>query len=304
MKLDDLRLARRVADLGSLAAVARVEGTDPSAVSRRLAQVERALGFRVFQRTTRRLSPTAAGRAWLDAVGEGLAIVDDAAERGRAETTRVAGTLRMTASVAFGQEIVVPALAGFRARYPAVSVELVLTDAPLDLVAEGLDLALRLGPRPTGGGVSRKLAATRYRVCASPGWLAANGRPETPKDLARVEGVRLTLPGFPESWRFRDPATGREVELPVRGPFAVSTVLALRAAARTGLGPALLTDWLTEDDRRTGRLVDLLPGWQAAGADFETSIWAIHPGRRHQPRRTRAMIDHLAKRLSHAARTA
>jgi len=296
MDLADLDLFLDVARRRSFAAVARDRGVDPSSVSRAVAALEARLGVRLLQRTTRAMSPTEAGELFLaraPALIEELRRIADEARSDRADPV---GAVRLTASVAFGQTVVGPLLPEIRARLPRLRLELLFTDANLDLVADRVDLALRLGPSPRGDVVGERLFPTRYRVVASPRYLARAGRPVGPRDLRGHACLLFALPDYRSTWRFRD-AAGAVEEVPVRGDLIFSTALALRDAALAGLGPALLADWLTRADMADGRLVDLFPAHRAAAAAFDTSAWMLRPSAAYVPRRTAALVAFFRERL-------
>lgn len=296
MDIELLRLAVAVGRRGSFAAVARERGTDPSTVSRAVAALEAELGLRLFQRSTRRLTPTEVGSSYLAGVEAVADQLDRAREEALALSSGLAGTLRLTASVAFGQTCLVPLLGEFRAAHPALGLELLLTDANLDLVAERVDLAIRLGPPALADLVGTRLRATRYRVVAAPAYLAAAGRPQVPAELGRHRCLLFTLPAFRRRWLFRDPA-GAVQAVPVQGDVAASGALALRDLALAGLGPALLADWLVDADLAEARLVDLFPDHAVTATIFETAAWLLYPHRRHLPAKVRVAIDFLKQRL-------
>lgn len=280
-----------VARAGSFAAVARVRGLDPSAISRTIAGLEEALGVRLFQRSTRRLALTEAGRRYLEQAEAPLAALTEAAAAARAEGGAVAGTLRLATSVAFGQAWLVPRLSAIRAALPAVRLELLFNDATQDLVAERIDLAIRLGPSYRADVIGTKLFATGYQVVASPAYLATAPALAEPEHLAAHGCLRFDLPEFRSQWRCR--RGGKSVVVAVDGPIVASNALALRDAALAGLGPALLPDWLVGEALRDGALVDCLPGWSVAAASFETAAWLLYPSRALLPAKVRAMIDVL-----------
>ena len=180
----------------------------------------------------------------------------------------------MTASVAFAEVCVVPHLPDFRAAFPGISVELTPSDANLDLAGQETDLAIRLAAAPQGDLVATRLADTRYRVVATPGWIAAQGAPSAPRDLAHVDCLRFALPEFRTRWLFRRPGEA-PFEVPVSGRLVIANALALRRAVREGLGPALLAEWLVAGDLASGRLVDLFPGHEATATTFDTGAWAL-----------------------------
>ena len=294
MDVDALRTVQRVAQHGSFAAAARVTGVDPSSVSRTVAGVEAALGLRLFQRSTRALRLTEAGTVYLGRRGPLLDDLDLARDAAAEIGTATRGLVRLTASVAFGHDVLVPALGALRQELPGITLELILSDQNVDMVAEQVDLAIRLAPAPKGDLVSTRLRSTCYRVVASPDYIAAMGVPDRPEALTTREVLRLTLPEYRTEWQFR----GRDtVTVPVDGPILISNALALRAAARAGLGPALLADWLVDRDIAAGRMVDLFPVYEVTATTFDTAAWLLYPSRAYLPVKVRAVIDALRRHL-------
>lgn len=291
-----LRTTLRVARTGSFAAAARETGVDPSSVSRQVAALEEQLGLRLFERTTRRLHVTEAGRIYLDRVGPTLDAMDEAADAARDVVSDPSGVLRVTASVAFGERWLMPRVASFRAAYPRIELELILSDAVVDLAGEGVDLALRLGPRPdTGSMVAARLFKTPYRVVASPEYLAQAGRPNSPQDLKHHDGLLFRLPLFRTAWHFLDGATGDIVDALPRPSITISNALALRRAALSGLGVALLAEWTIEEDLAAGDLLDLFPTLEVSAGQFDSAAWIVYPSRTYVPMRLRCFIDHLKR---------
>lgn len=293
MDLQNTQLLLDVARRGSFADVARERDVDPSSISRIVAAREAELGFRLFQRTTRKVTLTEAGEIYLSR----LQSVIDEVERARDDAIAVSrgpvGQLRMTSTVAYGQHVLVPLLPAFRQAYPQVGIELILSDANLDLVGERIDLAVRLGPGITGDVVVSKLAETGYRVCASPDYLARHRPPRSPGELVDHDCLLFSLPGFRSRWLFRRLSEPDILEIPVHGAILSSGALALRSLALAGLGPVLLGDWMVEEDLATGRLIDLFPDHQVTATSFETAVWMLYPSRSFLPRKVRAMIDFL-----------
>lgn len=296
METDALKIFVAVARQGSFSAVARARQVEPSSISRVIAGVESELGERLFHRTTRKLSLTEAGALYLSRVEPLVAQLDEAAADVRAIGRGPTGTLRLSVSVAFGLLRIVPLLGTLRARYPALSIELLMSDAPIDLVREGVDLAVRLAPLTEANLIATKLIETRYHVVAAPDWLAANPI-ATPEALGAVPVLRFTLPGFRDRWLFRD-AAGGVTGVRVDGPLLLSSALAIREAALAGLGPALLADWMIARDLAEGRLVECLPAWRATATSFDTGAWAIYPSRVFLPAKVRVMIDFLREALA------
>lgn len=294
MDLDAIDLFCETARRGSFAGAAKARDLDPSSVSRAIALLERELGVRLFQRSTRTMSLTEAGALYRARVEPLLEELAQAREAARSIQTGLTGTLRLTASVAMGLRRIGPLIPLVRARHPGLALECLFTDANLDLVAERIDLAVRLAPALTGDLVATRLAGTRYRIVAARSWLARYGALQGPGDLERVDCIRLDLSGFRSRWlvRRRD-APADVTEARVSGSLCFSTPLGIRDAAVAGLGPALLADWLIGEDLASGALVDLLPDHEATATTFDTAAWAVYPSRAFLPAKTRVMIDLL-----------
>lgn len=292
METNNLSLLIDVVRRGSFAAAAKERGVDPSSVSRTISALEDELGLRLFQRSTRRMSLTEAGDLYLARIESIL----DELERARTEAHNVSaaptGTLRMTTSVTFGETVVLPLLPRFRAFYPALKVEAIFTDANVDLVAERMDLAIRLAPTIEGDFIAAKLMDTRYRVVASPDYIRRTGPIAEPKDISDRACLLFTLRAFRSRWIFRDGA-GAQVEVSVHGDITLSPASALRTAAVEGLGPALLPDWLVDADIAAGRLINVFPNHDVTATTFDTAAWLIYPSRVYLPNKVRVMIDFL-----------
>lgn len=289
-----------VVQAGGFTAAARRLEQDPSSISRAIAALEDQLGVRLFQRTTRKVSLTEAGRQFAARIEPLLNELELAREDVRAESTAPKGKLCLSASVAFGQICVMPHIGAFSQRYPDIELELKFTDRIVDLVAERVDLAIRLGPSVEADLVASRLMTTRYRVCASPAYIRQHGRPKRPSELAAHRCVCFDLPDFKARWLFRA-ASGALEEVIITPRITVSGALAVREAAIAGLGPALLADWLVARDLRSGALEELLPRQAATATSFSTAAWLVYPSRSFLPRKTRVMIDFLRERLGPSA---
>jgi DNA-binding transcriptional LysR family regulator len=303
MQLDQLQTFIHVARSGSFAAVARSEGIDPSLVSRAVANLEEALGFRLFQRTTRALSLTEAGHAYLERISPLVEELNLAGEQAQALMREPQGQLRVTSSVSFGQMCVVPHLAAFRAQYPKLALELILTDSVMDLVAERIDVAIRLSPRVDSGYIGQELMRTHYRVVASPGYLAGHSKLRHPKDLSEHECAVFPIAGFRTKWRFRQKPRSKNAEagdlfdVPIQAGITISSGMGLRQTALDGLAPSMLAQWLVDDALADGRLVDVFPGYEVTATDFQTAAWILYPSRAYLPNKVRAFTEHLKQTL-------
>ncbi|MEM7280058.1 MAG: substrate binding domain-containing protein, partial [Pseudomonadota bacterium] len=188
----------------------------------------------------------------------------------------------------------------FRQSYPDVKLELLFTDANVDLVSEGIDLAVRLGPSLTGDVVATRLFATAYKVVASPDYLKSAPKIKHPSDLAKHPCTVFSLPAFRSEWKFR-PMTRKsksEEVVAITPSVLVSSALSLRSIVLEGGGPALLPDWLVGNDISKGRLVDICPKHQVTATEFDTAAWLIYPSRSYLPQKVRVMIDFLKKKLN------
>ncbi len=301
MDIASLKTVLLVRTHGSIAGAARALDIDPSSVSRTVAGIEADLGIRLFQRTTRRLTVTEEGQTYLTRLEPLIEEMDAAREDARGLRGQPSGLLRITASVAFAHQMIVPLLPSFQARYPDITIDLRSSDANLDLVENGIDLAIRLAPAPKGDLVSTRLMQTRYRVVASPEFLVEQEPVAHPTDLAGLNCLRFALPGLQDNWTFR---SGDEAPftVAVRGNLMFSNALALRRAAGMGLGVAILADWLIGDDLRTGRLVALFQDYDCTASVFETAAWALYPNRSYLPQKVRVMIDFLRGNMPPASR--
>ncbi len=280
-----------VARGGSFAAVARARGVAPSSISRAVAALEAELGVRLLQRTTRQLAPTDAGQRYLARL-EPLLDELDAAEAAATGTTETPlGTLRVTAPLTFAQLNLMPLLPRFAAKYPELSFDLVLTDALVDLVAERIDVGLRLGRFADSTLVATKLCEMPYALCASPAWVARHGPLRTPADLEGLPVVRFPVSGVAATWRFR--RKREEVEVPVTARLSAANGVALRLAAEAGLGATLLPRWNVADALARGTLVPLLPGWTGTVSEFDGAAWVLYPSRAFLPAKVRVFVDWL-----------
>ena len=296
MDIEALKTVILVAQQGSFAAAARSLLVDPSSVSRTVAAVEEDLGLRLFQRSTRSLSVTEEGEAYLARLVPLLEELDHAQDEAREVSRHPAGTVRLTTSVAFAHTRIVPHLANFTSNFPDLSLEILPSDANLDLMANSIDLAIRLAPEPSGDLISTKLMDTRYRVVASPGYLANSALLSAPTDLQNHNCLRFALPDFRTRWRFR--TVGEDpIEVPVSGNVIIANALSLRRAALDGLGPALLADWLIESDISAGALVDVFPDMECTATEFDTAAWVLYPSRSYLPQKVRVTIDFLRATL-------
>jgi DNA-binding transcriptional LysR family regulator len=292
MDTELLRIFIEVATNGSFATAARTRNLDPSSVSRLIGGLEKELGARLFQRSTRKLTLTEAGEVYLAKLAP---VLDELAQANEAAQTIAAaprGALRMTLSVSFGQMCILPHIPEFYRRYPNVQLELLFNDDNVDLVAHRIDLAVRLAPSIEGDLIVTKLIDTHYRVVASPRYLKQHPHLSGPTDLCAHRCLLFPYKGFRSSWHFKN-ETGQVCDVNIQGAVTLSTAMALRDMTLVGMGPCLLPDWLVHDDVAKGRLIDIFPSYACTATSFDTAAWLVYPSRSFLPSKVRVMIDYL-----------
>ncbi|MBV6748964.1 LysR family transcriptional regulator [Pseudomonas chlororaphis] len=297
-----LKLFVETARQGSFAAAARSLDIDPAAVTRAVSTLEKTLGLRLLERTTRRLVLTDAGKIYYEHARKLLQDLQRAADEARDLAGSPAGVVRVTTSVTFGHKILLPLLPALREAYPSIEVDVILSDSLMDLVSDRVDVALRLRQSTDTSMVGIQLAKIRYHICASPHYLKSQGRPRSPGELVAHNCIRCSVHGHLSPWKLRD-ATGVVQEIEVDGWLVVSNSLALHQAALDHMGPVLLADWLVKEDLAAGRLIDLFPDYEATPTDFDNTLWLLYTNRAYVPRRVRVFIDFIKQRMRDAATT-
>ena len=287
--IDGLRVFARVMEAGSISAAASGLGMSKALASKYLAQLEARLGARLFNRTTRRLSPTEVGRATYIRCRSILDAVDEMAAAVSAEHAAPRGLLRVSAPRAFGEDMLMDAVAGFMDRYPEVQVDIVLEERLVDIVGEGFDLALRIGALQDSSLIARRITPYPYMICAAPDYLDRAGVPQTPADLAKHAGIVIGTTVAPTGqWRFVIDGGTVQVPIPVRA--RVSTARAAATLVRAGVGIGLCLHSTVAGDLASGRLVRLLQPYDAYAA---RAVYAVYPQSRHLPAKVRGFVDHL-----------
>ena len=281
------RVFIRVAEARSFSAVAREMGTTQPAVSRQVAALEEHLGARLIQRTTRSLGLTEDGRDLLEHARRVIDSVEDAeAAVGRRHAVP-GGLVRLATSSTFGRLYVSPRIPRLLERYPELTIDLRMSDSVTDLVAEGIDLAVRVTNVLDSSLVARKIGSSRRVAIASEACIAAYGEPRHPSDLSRMPCVIFTGVQAPTEWHFEGP--DGPVTVSVSGRFRTDNGEGVREAVLAGLGFAVLPTWFFGSEVTDGRLRPVLTGWEPP----PTAITAVYPSRRNLAPRTRAVIDFL-----------
>jgi len=283
------------AELKSFSAAGRTLKLSPSAVSKLVTRIEERLETRLFVRTTRALELTPEGDVYLERARRILAEIEETellVSSGGAATPR--GRIRVTASVAFGVQHIVPLVGDFLAAYPEVELDLSLQDGIVDIVGERSDVAIRSGLLRDSSLVARKLLESRRVVIASPGYLAENGMPETPRDLESHNCLTFNFRPTLEEWSFRDPRDGSVLSQPVSGNLQANNGPTVRSLCIDGLGIARIGEFHVRSDIAAGRLVALLEDFNPGDNEF---IHAVYAGHQHLAARIRAFVEFLADRI-------
>lgn len=291
-RLDAMQLFVRVAELGSFAGAAQQLGVARSVVTRQIAGLEAHLGVKLMARSTRRLTLTSAGTAYLEKCRVILNLVE-AAEIGVAEERQTPrGNIRISLPLSFGLKRLAPLLLDFSQRYPEVALDMDYSDRRVNLIEEGIDLSIRVTRRLDAGDVARRIGTSRMRVLASPDYLSLHGQPAHPAELAHHVCLGYTNAGAATSWQFV--VDGQLENFSIRSRINANNGDVLTEAAAQGLGIACQPDFIAGSFIAAGRVVEILVDYPGP----ELGIYAMLPSNRHIPHRVRVLMDFLAARLA------
>lgn len=295
--LDTVRIFVSTVQRGSLTAAARAMGLSTATVSRRINALEQEMGIRLIDRNSRELRPTEAGMLFysrMEAMLEDVAQTEDLVRNIKQVP---AGHLRVHSRTLLGVRLIAPLLRSFSARHPEVTVDLHLSETPVNLIELNYDVDLRLAPLDDSSYVMRKLADGERIVVASPHYISTHREVVVPTDLENGHNcLTYRRASEPTSWRYRE--GDEEKELAVQGSVHSNNGEVLRLAALSGLGVALLADWAVADDLQAGRLVRLLHGYELTNTTFDHGVYALFRDSRMQPLKVRVFVDFLAEALS------
>ena len=287
-----MRTFVRVAERSSLSAVARELGVGQSTITRQLRELEDAVGVPLLSRTTRRVTLTDEGSRYYANSIQILRLVEQAGDEARGTRGASAGTIRISCTAAFGVLHVSRLIFAFQDRYPDIAVDLSLTDERVDLVREGVDIALRLGPLTERSMKLRALGQSRRLMVAAPDYLAKRGRPAVPQDLSRHEGIRMSNIAGSDTLVLQGP-DGERHSVPFSGRFRIDHGLAAREAVLAGRGVAPAHRWLVDDLVTAGRLEEILPNHSLPSVPLSM---LIVPGRAGIAR-VRLLVDFIADQI-------
>ena len=285
-KLGDLDVFARIVAARSMSAAGRELGLSPAVVSKRMRRLEERLGVRLLQRTTRQLALTEVGRGFHERVAAILAAGEEAEAWAMSGSAEVRGLLRVSAPTSFGRMHVAPHLVRFLEANPKLEVELVLSDAFVDIVGEGFDVAVRIADLTDSSLIARKLAPNHRILVASPSYLAAHGTPASLDDLA---AHTLLVHGGGE-WRLEGP--DGPVSVKVTTPLRTNSSEVVREAVLAGAGIALRSTWDVGPELQSGKLARVLPAYRSSP---RVAVHAVYPSRRHLEQKTRAFVGFLVE---------
>jgi DNA-binding transcriptional LysR family regulator len=287
----------RVVESGSFSAAARRLRVGQPAVSKTVAQLEARLGVRLLLRSSRGLTPTEAGQSFYERAQRAIDEADEAELAARGAGAGLTGRLRFSAAVTFARLQVIPRLPLFLAEHPALSVEAVLDDRRVDLIEEGIEVALRMGDLADSAMTARRIGRARRVVLATPGYLARAGEPTTPAMLRQYQAVIYAQPGGGRTWTFRRDGEAATISLPES--LSVTAAEGVREAVFAGLGVCVATEWMFQAEIASGRVRCVLPGWELPGV----TLWAAFPTGRGASAKARAFAAFVEAQLREAGFT-
>jgi len=292
-RLEAMSLLIAVAEAGSLTSAGRKLGVPLPTVSRKISELEAHLMTRLLTRSTRRLSLTEAGAAYVAAARRILDEVNEAERAASGEHAAPRGEIIITAPLAFGRLHVLPVIAEFLARWPEIDVRLVLADRNLHLIDDHVDIAVRIGALADSTLVSTRVGAVRRVVCGSPAYFAAHGAPQRPEDLAALSAVTFDQLSSSEHWSFRDPKSKRETRVVMRSRLSVNTAEAAIDGAAAGLGVTRVLSYQAAQPVLGGKIQIVLADYEPA----PSPVSLIHAGQGLMPLKVRMLLDFAAPRL-------
>ena len=290
--IEELRIFLAVTASGNFSQVARDQNMAVSSVTRKIDTLEAELGVKLFRRSSRLVLLTDAGERFVLSARSIVAELDDAKDALAELQADPRGVLTVTAPAAFGRRHVIPAVTRFLKRYPQIELELHLSDQAVDLVAQRVDLAIRMGSLPDSDMVATRLAGVRRVACASPDYIAKHGRPANPGDLLSHNCLTVASVRVPHGW-WSFPGVQHGAALPVRGSLRTNDTEALMQAAVDGLGVVHLASWLVCDMLAEGKLVSLFPEPSMSAISSSSAIHAVRLPGRSNATKALLFVDHL-----------
>jgi len=285
--ISDLDIFARVARTGNMSAAGREMGLSPAVVSKRISMLEERLGARLFQRTTRHLTLTETGEGYFKRVIDILSLVEEAEDFVSRRNTKPRGLLKVTAPTSFGSRHIAPHLPGFIDQYSEIELDFHVSDALVDIIRDGFDIAIRIGELQDSSLVARKLASDTRVICAAPSYLERMGTPKTIEDL----DTHNCLPaGVQDVWRLEH-SDGTTKPFRIRGTIRSNSAEFTREAVLAGVGIGLRSTWEVGEELRSGALKVVLPEYRGVGSD---AIYAVYPSRDFMPAKVNVFLEYLS----------
>ncbi|HHH44123.1 MAG TPA: LysR family transcriptional regulator [Gammaproteobacteria bacterium] len=293
--MDDLRrmvIFSHVVEAKSFSAAAQRLGIAKSAVSRHITLLEKSVGVRLLNRTTRSLNLTEIGETYYQGCARIVAEAEEVTRRISTLQDQMSGTLRVASPIVLGKRYIAPLLADFVQQHQSLHVELVLEDQVVDMVESGIDVGVRVGWLKDSMLLARKIAESPRLLCASPGYIERMGKPEHPEQLTSHDWIIFTLLPTPYHWTFVKNKSEKRIQ--VKGKVKTNNADAVRSFLLNGTGLAALSSFLVADDIKKGRLVQLLPDYNCGSA----GIYAVYQDRRYQQAKVRLFIDYINEQFA------
>ena len=287
-RMRDMETFVHVVDTGSFSATARLLKVGQPSVSKTIAQLEQRLGVSLLNRTTRGLMPTEAGQRFYERARIAIEDADDAENAARGAGAGLSGRLRVSATITFARLCVIPLLKPFLKQHPDLDIDFILDDKTIDLLGNGIDVALRMGALPDSGMTARKIGCSRRMVVATPSFLAEAGEPHQPEDLAGKDFIVYDSREGGNLWQFRHPS-GAEQSVTVSGRIRTTAAEGLRAALLADLGLAVVSEWVIGPELNDGRVRQVLGDWALP----ELNLWAVYPAGRRASLKARTFVEYL-----------
>lgn len=296
MDINNIQIFIEVTNAGSFARVAQNRNVDPSSISRSITTLEKQLGFKLFKRSTRRITITDAGQIYFDSVVPLINELQSASTLALEEVKKIQGKFRLAACTSFGQKVIAPLLVDLQRELPDLSIELKLSDEQIDLQEEKIDLAIRFGKKPQADLESINIMPRSFMICASPDYLEQHEPIQSPADLSKHNCITFHLPGYRSAWRFRD-RNQQEFKVAVSGNIEVSHGMTLTSCASLGLGIAIIPEWLCSSELENGTLIELFKDYECTPRDFGSAMWLVFPKSDFIPKKLKTIIDFFAEKI-------
>lgn len=292
-RLQSMRVFAKVVEQGSFARAAQSLDISNAVVTRHVADLEEHLGTRLLNRTTRRLSLTETGHAYLERVLQILQEIDDAEAIASSQSKKPSGTLRIYSHLGFGQLQLAQLLPSYAGQYPDVTLDATLSDRTVDLVEDSFDVGIFIDLQKFDGGmIARQLGMSEVLLCASPKYVKQHGKPRTLGDISRHSCLNFSYEQLRHHWPVRGP-DGQTVNIPVTGKVVSNNGDLLRHCALAGMGIVIRPSFALGDDLAAGRLVRLLPDHHLG----QLSVVMVYPSRRLLSAKVRSFVDFMAKQF-------